>query len=130
MFSTDYNISYFYTSNKCSSCFSAIHLPPVEEGEFLLYFVKNLPPATSLTYFGIKNAGCDLASGALNILYHSFKYSFFFYNNLFLPAKDKSHKTDIRIHNQNNRNDRLDQYHIFQERHRMSHIHCACHRLL
>ena len=42
MFSTDYIISYFCIQNKCSSCFSAIHLPPVEEGEILLYFVKKI----------------------------------------------------------------------------------------
>ena len=28
-------------SNKCSFCFCTIHLPPTEEGEFLLYYVKN-----------------------------------------------------------------------------------------
>ena len=63
-----------------------------------------------------------------------FKCIFSFYNSfiipkLFLSAKDSAHKPDISIHNQNNRNNRLDQYHIFQERHRMSHIHCTCHRL-
>ena len=35
------SIPWFVSKNKCSFCFYAIHLPPVEEGEFLLYYVKN-----------------------------------------------------------------------------------------
>ena len=41
MFSTDSIIPRIALSNKCSSLFCTIHLPPAEEGEFLLYYVKN-----------------------------------------------------------------------------------------
>ena len=45
MFSTDSIIPRIAIQNKCSSFFlgaffGAIHLPPAEEGEFLLYYVK------------------------------------------------------------------------------------------
>ena len=40
MFSTDSIIPRNLLSNKCSFYFCAIHLPPAEEGEFLLYYVK------------------------------------------------------------------------------------------
>ena len=42
MFSTDSIIPRIALSNKCSFCFFAIHLPPAEEGEFLLYYVKRI----------------------------------------------------------------------------------------
>ena len=42
MFSTDSIIPRIAMQNKCSFFFfGAIHLPPAEEGEFLLYYVKN-----------------------------------------------------------------------------------------
>ena len=41
--STDSIIPWFVSKNKCSFCFYAIHLPPVEEGEFLLYIMLNIP---------------------------------------------------------------------------------------
>ena len=41
MFSTDSIIPRIAIQNKCSFFFfGAIHLPPAEEGEFLLYYVK------------------------------------------------------------------------------------------
>ena len=39
-FSIDSIIPRNSLSNKCSFYFCAIHLPPAEEGEFLLYYVK------------------------------------------------------------------------------------------
>ena len=39
--STDSIILWILLPNKCSSLFFAIHLPPVEEGEFLLYIMLN-----------------------------------------------------------------------------------------
>lgn len=42
-FSTDSIIPWIASLNKCSLfCFYAIYLPPAEEGEFLLYYVKNV----------------------------------------------------------------------------------------
>ena len=37
------SIPWILSPNKCSFLFFAIHLPPVEEGEFLLYIMLNIP---------------------------------------------------------------------------------------
>ena len=41
--STDSIIPWIALPNKCSFLFFTIHLPPVEEGEFLLYIMLNIP---------------------------------------------------------------------------------------
>ena len=51
------------------------------------------------------------------------------YNTQIQSAMELGEARGLKKGMSNNRNNRLDQYHIFQERHRMSHIHCTCHRL-